>query len=564
MLDIKKIIGGSIVIEGIDAADIAESLTFSDEPGHGDLALPCFKFAKALRKPPVQIAQALIDSGVLSGSPYVEKTEAAGGYFNIYLKRARFGAEALSGFLSGGAAAPFPKNGRRICIDYSSINIAKPFHIGHLLTTVIGGSLYRIFTHLGYDVVGINHLGDWGTQFGKLISAYKRWGDDADIAARGVRGLLDLYVRFHKEAKNDPALDDEGRAYFKRIEDGDAEALKLFGYFREITLKDVGRVYDMLDVTFDSYNGESFYNDRLPAVVKSLEEKGLLTDSEGAKVVDLSDYGMPPCLILKSDGASLYATRDLATAVYRKETYDFCENLYVVAYQQNLHFKQVFQVLTLMGYDWAGACKHIPFGMVSLEETGALSTRSGNVVFLEDVLNTAVAKADAIIKVKNPTLRDRAETAKRVGVGAVIFTALANNRIKDMVFSYDRCLSFEGETGPYLQYTYARCRSVIEKAGAVKGGVAAAVFSDDDAFFLLKRLNDFSRIVAEAGAKYEPSILSRYLIDVAKSFNRFYLSNRVLTADADVSFTRLALVGYTAEILKKGLQLILLKAPEKM
>lgn len=353
--------------------------------------------------------------------------------------------------------------GKTVCIDYSSINIAKPFHIGHLSTTVIGSSLYKIFNFLGYRSVGINHLGDYGTQFGKLIVAYKRWGDRETVERENIREMLRLYVHFHEEAEKDPALDEEARHWFKRIEDKDPEALELFEWFKELTLKEVAKVYELLGVTFDSYAGESFYNDKMQPVLDELESKGLLTVSEGAKVVDLEAYGMPPCLLVKADGATLYATRDIAAAFYRKKTYDFDQCLYVVAYQQNLHFKQFFKVIELMGYEWAKDLKHVAFGMVSMEG-GSMSTRKGKVIFLEEVLSRCIEKALAIITEKNPSLKDKESIAKDVGVGAVIFSTLSANRIKDITFSYDRVLNFEGETGPYVQYTYARCNSVMGKA----------------------------------------------------------------------------------------------------
>ena len=462
------------------------------------------------------------------------------------------------------ALPPLENNGKTVCIDYSSINIAKPFHIGHLLTTAIGGSLYRISKFCGYNAVGINHLGDWGTQFGKLIVAYKKWGDDEDIKKRNIRALLDLYVRFHKEAETHPELEDEGRHWFKKIEEGDKEALAIFESFKQITLREVQKVYDRLGITFDSYAGESFYNDKMQPVIDTLKSKNLLKMSEGAEVVDLEEYGMPPCLILKKDGTTLYATRDLAAAIYRKKTYDFYKNLYVVAYQQNLHFRQVFKVLELMGYEWAKDCVHVPFGMVSLEGAGSLSTRKGNVVFLSDVLDSAVEKAREIIDAKNPDLPEKDKTASDVGVGAVIFGALSGSRIKDISFSLEKALSFDGETGPYLQYTHARCCSILDKAGEVKGYADFSVLEQDEAFALVRLTDEFYHTVLLALEKYEPSIISRYLIDVAQAFNKFYVNNRILGESDNVTFTRLMLVRVVESVLKTGLNLILLNAPEKM
>lgn len=562
-MDYKKQIAELIKIDGVTTEEIYSSLAPTPDLTRGDLCLPCFKFSRALRLAPPAIAQKLKDGTEFSRLDFISDVKIDGGYLNFYFNREKVVKDAIE-TLNRTACRPHEKNGKTICIDYSSINIAKPFHIGHLLTTVIGGSLYRIYKYLGYNAVGINHLGDWGTQFGKMIAAYLRWGDDADIEKRGVRALLDLYVRFHAEAEKDPALDDEGRAWFKKIEDGDAKALAIFGKFKEITLKEVKKIYDRLGITFDSYAGESFYNDKMQPVIDDLRKKGLLTGSEGAEVVRLDDYGMPPALILKSDGATLYATRDLAAAVYRKKTYDFYKCLYVVAYQQNLHFRQLFKVLELMGYDWAKDCVHVPFGMVSLEGQGALSTRKGNVVFLDEVLDTAEKKALDVIEQKSPDLKNKEEIARQVGVGAVVFGALANSRIKDLAFSYDKALSFDGETAPYLQYTHARCCSVIEKAGEVNAAPDYSVLTDDDSFALATRLVAFDQAVVTAGERYEPSVISGYLLDLAKLYNRFYLSSRILGEPAPVQSARLALTRLTRDVLKTGLGLLLISAPTAM
>ena len=562
-MDYKSAVANLINSDALDKSEILNALAPTQDEKNGDLCLPCFKFAAKLRLAPPVIAAKLKES--LTPDPLVEKTEVAGGYLNFYFNREIIVKNALSAFTDNDfKLPPLEKNGKTVCLDYSSINIAKPFHIGHLLTTAIGGSLYRMYKFCGYNAVGINHLGDWGTQFGKLIVAYKKWGDDADIEKRNIRALLDLYVRFHTEAEIHPELEDEGRFWFKQIEDGNPEALEIFRKFKDITLKEVSKVYDRLGITFDSYAGESFYNDKMQPIIDALKEKGLLSVSEGASVVDLEKYGMPPCLILKKDGTSLYATRDLAAAVYRKSTYDFYKCLYVVAYQQNLHFKQVFKVLELMGYDWAVDCVHVPFGMVSLEGAGSLSTRKGNVVFLSDVLDSAVAKSLEIINEKNPDLENKEQIARDVGVGAVVFGALSGGRIKDISFSLDKALSFDGETGPYLQYTHARCCSITEKAKCVAGKTDYSVLCDGDAFAVVKLLDAFYPTVLNALDKYEPSIISRYLIDLAQAFNKFYVGNRIIGEADDVAFTRLTLVKAVAATLKTGLNLILLNAPEKM
>lgn len=559
-MDLRRIVANSIETELLTSDELYQALTLSVDEKNGDVCLPCFKLAKTLRKSPMMIAEQI--KACVKESDLIEKVESVSGYLNFFLSKQKVSETILSEIASKGEEyKPFDKNGKTVCIDYSSINIAKPFHIGHLLTTVIGGSLYRIYKYLGYETVGINHLGDWGTQFGKLIVAYKKWGNDEDIEKRTIKALLDLYVRFHKEAEADESLNEEGRYWFKQIEEGNEEALAIFEKFKTITLKEVNKVYDKLGIKFDSYAGESFYNDKMQPVIDELTEKNLLVESEGAKVVNLDEYNMAPCLILKKDGATLYATRDLAAAFYRKQTYNFDKCLYVVAYQQNLHFKQVFKVVELMGYDWANKLVHVPFGMVSLEGS-TLSTREGNVVFLEDVLNTSVEKVKAVMKEKNTDEEDG--VAEKVGVGAVIFYALSSARIKDLVFSYDKALSFEGETGPYLQYTHARCRSVIKKAGQVDGKFDISALDSPSAYEVIKLLNEYDSTVIEAGEKYEPSIISHYLISLAKAYNKFYLENRIVVDDKDVTYTRVLFTKYVADALKNGLGLILIDAPNKM
>ncbi|MBP3434333.1 MAG: arginine--tRNA ligase, partial [Clostridia bacterium] len=429
-------------------------------------------------------------------------------------------------------------------------------------TTVLGGALYRIFRFLGYETVGINHLGDYGTQFGKLISAYKRWGNKEEIEKGGIRALNELYVRFHKEAEEHPEYDDEARAYFKKIEQGDEECQALFKWFKELTLKDVQKIYEMLDIRFDSYAGESFYSDKMQPVVDELREKGLLTESRGAQVVDLEEYGMPPCIILKSDGSSLYATRDMAAATYRKKEYDFYKCLYVVAYQQNLHFKQFFKVLELMGKEWSKDLVHVAYGMVSLEE-GTMSTRKGNVVFLEDVINKCIEKAHTIISEKNPDLENKMDVAKKVGVGAVIFGALYNNKIKDIVFSYDKVLNFDGETSVYVQYTCARANSVLQKGGVPQTFEIPALTAEE--IELVKALSAFPETVRSAAEKYEPSYVARFAVDVAQKFNKFYFDCKILAAeDEKTKNFRLALTSATLTALKNAFALLGIGIPEKM
>ena len=543
--------------------EIEELLETPPEREMGDLALVCFRLAKRLRKAPQAIAAELNDA--VDWPVFVTRTEVKGAYLNFFFDREKHAENVLQAALAAGEdyGASETGQGRTVCIDFSSINIAKPFHIGHLSSTAIGNALYRIYGFLGYACVGINHLGDWGTQFGKLIVAYKLWGDKAEIEAHSVEAMLRLYVRFHDEAENDPALEERAREWFRRIEDGDPEAMEIFGWFKDLTLREAARVYRLLNVRFDSYAGESFYNDKMDRVIEELREKDLLTFSDGAWVVDLTDYGMPPCLLLKSDGATLYATRDIAAALYRKETYDFDKALYVVAYQQNLHFAQWFKVVELMGYDWSRDLTHVAFGMVSMED-GTLSTRRGKVVFLEDVLNRAIEKAREIIDEKSPGLADKDAIARQVGVGAVIWGTVSNARIKDTVFSYDRALNFDGETAPYVQYTCARANSVLEKAPACVAEPDYAALGDEEASETVRMLEAFPACVAEAAARNEPYLVARHVMDLAQAFNKFYYEHRILGEDEPRMRARLALVRAVRDCLRRGLWLLGIEAPEHM
>ncbi len=561
-MDYKKYIAEKLKIDGVSEGEIYDLIALPPNTEMGDYALPCFKLAKLLRKSPVVIAEGLRDS--VQTDEVISEVSAVNGYLNFKINRDGFVKATLDKILTEGDryGASNIGDGKTVCLDYSSINIAKPFHIGHLSTTVLGGALYRIFQFLGYKAVGINHLGDYGTQFGKLISAYKRWGDKATIEKGGIRTLNELYVKFHQEAELHPEYDDEARAYFKKIEQGDEECLALFHWFKELTLKDVQRIYDMLDIHFDSYAGESFYSDKMQPIVDELREKGLLVESRGAQVVDLEEYGMPPCIILKSDGSSLYATRDMAAATYRKKTYDFDKCLYVVAYQQNLHFKQFFKALELMGKEWAKDLVHVAYGMVSLEE-GTMSTRKGNVVFLEDVINKCIEKAYAIIDEKNPNLENKQETAQKVGVGAVIFGALYNNKIKDIVFSYDKVLNFDGETSVYVQYTCARANSVLQKAGAIGEYTLPTLTMEE--IELVKGISTLPETIAAAAEKYEPSLIARFAVDVAQRFNKFYFNCKILGAEEEnVKNFRLALTKATLQALKNAFALLGIGIPDKM
>ena len=550
--------------QGLPTSDeIRGLLAVPPNPEMGDYAFPCFRMAKALRMAPPKIAMALVEAWKHED---VARVEAVNGYLNFFLNRVNFAKDTLDTVLAAGEryGASAMGNGKTICLDYSSINIAKRFHIGHLTTTMLGHSLKRIYDFLGYKTVGINHLGDWGTQFGKMVCAYKKWGDHDTVEQGGVAEMTKLYVKFHDETEKDPTLEDEGRAWFKKIEDGDPEAVEIFNWFKDVTLRDTARVYELLGVTFDSYAGESFYNDKMGRVIDELKAKGLLEISEGASVVDLSEDNMPPCLILKKDGATLYATRDLAAALYRKDTYDFDKCLYVVAYQQDMHFRQWFRVLEKMGYEWAKDCVHVAFGMVSYEGQ-ALATRKGHVVYLEELLNQAIARAKEIIEQKSPNLENKDETARQIGIGAVVYTVLSNNRIKDIDFSWDRALNFDGETAPYVQYTHARCCSVLRKAADMAlPEVNYEALTDDEAQALLRLLGRFPDVIKEAADRYEPSMVTRAVTDIAQAYNKFYYEHRILDDDPTAAAARVALTKAVKDVIKTGLFLVGIEAPERM
>ena len=562
----REILSGiEIVYGGTDLTEsaIVSALEVPPDTALGDYAFPCFKLSKALRKSPMMISDALAGA---CGAPFLAKIESVRGYLNFYIDRAFYAEKTIEAALTAGDnyGGGDEGAGKTIVIDYSSINIAKRFHIGHLSTTMIGNALYRMHKFRGYNVVGVNHLGDWGTQFGKMIAAYKRWGNRDEVEKGGVDAMVQLYVRFDREAAEHPELNDEGRAWFKAIEDGNEEALEIFNWFKSVTLKDAERVYDMLGVKFDSYAGESFYNDKMDRVVDELRAKNLLVESEGAQIVDLSEYDMPPFIILRSDGATLYATRDLAAALYRKDTYDFSKCLYVVAYQQDLHFRQLFKTLELMGYDWAKEqMEHVSFGMVSYEGQ-ALSTRKGHVVYLEDLLNTAVEKARAIIEEKSPNMENKDEVARQIGIGSVVFFDLYNNRIKDIDFSWDRALNFDGETAPYVMYTHARCGSVLRKAGACDAAPDFAALSDVEAQNVVRMIEKFPAVVTEALDRSEPSMITRFSVNLAQAYNKFYYERRILDDDMGARAARLLLTKATKQTIRIALDLIGIAAPERM
>lgn len=540
------------MLDGIEPDDVTAADAFCD------YCVPCFKLAKILHKAPKLIAE---EAAANISVPDMT-VEALNGYLNFTLDRRAVVEDMFKAELIGTKKGFKPLAGKTVCIDYSSVNIAKPFHIGHLMTTVIGGSLYKIYKALGANVVGINHLGDFGTQFGGLISAYKRWGDAADLEKRGLDALLELYVRYNSEKETDREIADEAREWSKKIESGDSYAVGLFEKFKAITLEQAKKVYERLNIEFDSYLGESFYVDKVAAVEEKLRAKNLLELSEGAEIVNVGE-DMPPALIRRSDGASLYIARDLAAAYYRHQNYGFDKCLYVVASHQALHFKQLFKTLELLGEPWAKDMVHVNYGMVSVEGM-ALSTRHGNVLYLDDVLSAAVEKAAAIIEERNPGLDGKAQVAESVGVGAVVFDALYDGRVKDKDFSLEAALNFDGETGPYVQYTHARCRSVLAKAQAKKAGkVDPLILVDDAAYEVVKLLNDFDDVVYSAAVKYEPSFVSRRLVKICQAFNRFYNADRIMCG-GEQQAARLALTARVADTLKAGLSLVLLDAPERM
>lgn len=550
----------------LDRGTVSGAVETPPDEKLGDLAFPCFPLAKVMRKAPPLIAQELASQ--LSSDELIDKVDAVGGYLNFFYNRAAFINDTVSAARSAGDGwgRSDEGSGKTVLVEYSSPNIAKPFHIGHLFSTAVGNSLAKIYKFLGYDVQSLNHLGDWGTQFGKLICAYKRWGDPEVIEKDPINELLKIYVRFHEEAENDPSLDDEAREYFKRLEDGDEEATALWSHFRELSLKEFNRIYDMLGVKFDSYNGEAFYSDKMDEVVQILRDKGLLVESDGAMVVDLSDMDMPPCMILKSDGATIYATRDIAAALYRHRTYNFYKNIYVVGLPQSLHFRQIFETMKRAGWEWSKDCVHVGFGLVKLPGKN-MSTRHGDVIFLEDVLNESIEKTRAIIENNNSAVDDIDDVSKKIGIGAVLYTFLKNSREKDIVFSWESMLDFDGESAPYCMYGYARGKSILRRAEGIdysNADLTKAV--SDDAYTLVKQLALFGDAVKDAAAKYEPFYVTRYVTNLVKLFNKFYNTNPIMRDDVpeDVKKARLAIVDAVCTVIRSALALLGIDVVESM
>ena len=549
-------------IEVLTSEEISQLIEIPPKPEMGDFAFPCFRLAKFYRKAPPMIAQDLKES--IGDQAFLSEIKVIGGYLNFYVDKAQYAQQIIDKYNNAtDYGCSDQGKDKTICIDYSSPNVAKNFHVGHLRTTIIGNSLYKIFSKLGYKVVRINHLGDWGTQFGKLIVAYKKWGSREAVEEKGIEELMDIYVKFHEEAEKDDSLNDEARAWFLKMEQGNEEALEIWQWFRDISLKEFMRVYNILGMEFDSFAGESFYRDKTADVIKRLTDDGLLKESQGAMIVPLDEYDMPPCIVAKKDGSSIYATRDLAAILYRKATYNFDRCLYVTGLEQKLHFAQVFKVIELMGNDYAKNLVHIPYGLVSLK-SGKISSRKGNVIFAEDLLRESINKTTSIIEEKNPDIPDKEEVAKQVGIGAIIFNDLYNQRIKDVIFDWNKLLNFDGETGPYVQYTYARASSVLRKIGEVPDTIDYTLLTDEASIGLLKEIERYPQVIKDAAERYEPSVIARYSIDLAHAFNKFYHECQINVEDETTKYTRTNVVKIARYIIKDALSLLGIQCPEQM
>ena len=568
MIDFKKYIAeliGKVLNE-----ETSEIQNFIENPkgeNNGDYAYPCFRLAKTLKKSPMIIAEE-IKSKIEFNTDIIEKVEVAGGYLNFFIKKEALALQVIQEFSDNKLYGKSDiGNNKNIVIDYSAPNIAKPFHIGHLRSTVIGGALYNVYKYLGYNVTGINHLGDYGTQFGKLIEGYKRWGNEYNIEENPIDELTKIYIRINQACKDDETILEECRNNFKKLEDGDEYCVQLWNKFKDVSLREFQKVYDLLGTKFDSWNGESFYSDKMSEIVTILEKSGKLEESEGARVVKLDDKGMAPCIIIKTNGSSTYATRDLAAIMYRARTYDYDKALYVTSYEQTLHFKQVFETAKLLRLDekYTNGLEHVSFGMVLLK-TGKMSTREGNMIKLEDLLKESILRAQKIIEEKNPDIENKEEIAKKVGIGAVIFNDLANSRIKDEIFDWDAILNFQGETGPYIQYTYVRTKSVLEKAGGTPDiqNIKIEYLTDDASCKVLKLIYNFRDTLIQVTDKNEPSILSRYLIDLAKAYSNFYNENKIIVENEDIKNARVYLTFAVGKVLKTGAELLGIDMPDKM
>lgn len=568
MIDYNELIAEKIANAiNLDKNEIKQYIEIPPQSDMGDFAFPCFKLAKTLRKSPVQIADEIKEK--ISEDEYIEKIETKSGYLNFYINNTKLVEEVLKEI--NNHENDFGKSnegtGKTVLIDYSSPNIAKPFHIGHLRTTLIGSALYKIYKYLGYNTIGINHLGDYGTQFGKMIEAYKMWGSEYDLSEDAINKMVDMYVRINNLCKEDEAVLERCRENFKLLEEGDKYCTELWEHFKELSLKEFDKIYDILGVKFDSLNGEAFYSDKTDEVVEILKEKGKLIESEGAEIVDLTDEGIEtPCIIKKANGSTIYATRDLAAILYRARTYDFDKCLYVVAYEQNLHFKQIFAVAKyLVDEKYVKGLKHVSYGMVQLP-TGKMSTRLGNVVKIEDLITETIEKAKEIITTKSPELENKDEVAKKVGIAAIIFNTLSTTNNKDQIFDWNTALNFQGETGPYIQYTYVRTKGVLEKVGKIPtiSEVDFSVLTDDSSIKVLKSLYAFKETLEMTVEKNEPAILARYLIEVSQNYSNFYNDNKVLVEDEKVKNSRAYLTYAVGTVLKTGASLLGIQMPDKM
>ena len=549
------------VIEGLDQETILNLLEQPKSSDLGDIAFPAFSLAKIERKAPQAIAADIAEK---IDASHFEKVVATGPYVNFFLDKSQISDQVIKAVIQAGAAYGQQEEGQgaNVTIDLSSPNIAKPFSVGHLRSTVIGDAISNIYKKMGYNTIKINHLGDWGKQFGLLMVAYKKWGSKEAVEANPIDELLKLYVRINAEIENDPALDEEGRLWFKKLEDGDPEATELWQWFRDESLVEFNRIYKLLGVEFDSLNGEAFYNDKMDEAVQILEDKGLLKESKGASIVELDDVNLPPAMIKKSDGATLYITRDIATAIYRARTYNFVKNIYAVGQEQSNHFRQLKAVLKKMGFDWSDDMIHVDFGLVT-KNRQKLSTRKGNIILLEPTLQEAISRAKAQIEEKNPELENKEEVARAVGVGAVKFYDLKTDRRNGYDFDLEAMVSFEGETGPYVQYAYARIQSILRKANFTPSADATYSLNDPESWEIIKLLQDFARVVKRAAENYDPSLIAKYAINLAQAFNKYYAHTRILDESPERD-SRLALSYSTAVVLKEALRLLGVDAPEKM
>lgn len=558
--EVKEIILGFDT--GLTEKEISDLIEIPPNSDMGDYAFPVFKLAKTFRKAPNLIAEELAKKEF--NNENIKKIANVGPYVNFFVDNSKLVESVLTETVKDDFGSSHIGVGKNVVFDFSSTNIAKPFHIGHLRSTVIGNAIRNIMKYQGFNTTGVNYIGDYGTQFGMMISAYLKWGDEDKINANPIKELLNLYVKYNKIAKEDETYMDEARDWFDKLEKKDPTAVKLWSWFREISLKEFQRVYDLLGVEFDNFNGESFHSQFIGDALEAIDKKNLLEESDGAMIINLDDENLPPVLIKKSNGSSTYLTRDIATAMYRKKTYDFYKNVYVVASQQKLHFEQLRAVLKKMGFDWWNDCEHVSFGMVSMKD-GSMKTREGKVIFLEDVLNRAIDKTKSIIEERNPNLEDKEEVAKQVGVGAVIFQDLFNNRIKDYTFDWDQVLNFDGETGPYTQYTFARSCSILDKGEfELKDNSKFDLLVDDTEIDIVKHLSKFEEVLLNATEKYEPSFLTRYTVELAKLFNKFYANCPINTVEDELKYQRLYLTYSVNKCLKLSLSLLGIEAPVRM